>query len=133
MRQENFRITLTAAALLAGLTGCSQQDAQQVRQAVTPPEQHLIWSGDVDDSATVFVQSARSWSDDVTGKGVQNVVAQFQGTLPSSEATVSLKSKSGRGQVEITQQPTKDNNYTAGVRIIDPQAGSEHYQFVLTW
>jgi len=119
--------------MLAVMAGCSQHDAQQVRQAVQQQQAHLAWSGDVDDTATVYVQAAKSWTDDVTGKGVQNVVAQFQGSLPSDEATVSLKSKAGRGQVQITQQPTKDNNYTAGIRIIDPQPGSEHYQFMLTW
>jgi hypothetical protein len=123
-------VVLYAFSSLPAIPGCSPQQQEQIKQA----QQHEVsWSGDVDDSATVYFQGGKSWVDNVTGKPVQNAVATFHGNLPSDVVTASLQSHSGRGQVAITQQPTRDNNYTVAVRIVDPEPSSDHYAFVVTW
>jgi hypothetical protein len=110
--------------LLLAMAGCN---------SVSQPHQ-VTWSGDVDDTATVYFQDSRSWVDNVTGKPVQNINTVFQGELqPSSLITVKLVKTAGRGQVVIVQQPAKDNNFTAAVRIIDPEPAADHYQFTLKW
>ena len=127
-------VLLISSWLVAGCSdfGGSQPVAPGVQVEQSQP--HVSWSGDVDNSATVFVQNGKAWVDDVTGKAVQNATSNFQGTLPVNDGvTVTLASKVGRGTVEIVQQPTKDNNYTAGVRILDPEPGAGQYNFVLTW
>lgn len=94
----------------------------------------VTWSGSVDDTATVYFQSGRSWIDNVTAKGVQNANATFQGDLPSNGlANVALAGVSGRGQVALIQQPTRDNNYTAAVRVVDLAPGPGSYRFTLKW
>ena len=40
---------------------------------------------------------------------------------------------SGRGAVEITQQPSRFNNCTAIVRIHDGSRGADNYEFELIW
>lgn len=130
LRPMRVAMALCAFCGLSALSGCSPQQQEQLKQA----QQHEVsWSGDVDDTATVYFQGGKSWVDDVTGKPVQNAVATFHGSLPSDTATASLQSHSGRGQVAITQQPTRDNNYTVAVRVVDPEPSSDHYSFVVTW
>lgn len=131
MTPKNGRmLPIIAAALTIVASGCSHEQRAEIQQRV---QSSATWSGDVDDTATVYFQGGKSWVDDVTGKPVLATATVFQGTLPSAEATVKLDTKSGRGQVAITQQPTRDNNYTAAVRIVDPQPSSDHYTFRLVW
>jgi len=127
-RLRTFSIVAAGAVIV--FSGCSHEQRAEIQQRV---QSSATWSGDVDDTATVYFQGGKSWVDDVTGKPVQATSTVFQGTLPSAEATVNLASKSGRGQVAITQQPTRDNNYTLAVRIVDPQPSSDHYTFKLVW
>jgi len=118
------RLLITAAIVSAVLTGCSVS---------TTPSQ-VTWSGSVDDTATVYFQGGRSWVDNVTGKPVEDANATFHGDLPANAlTTVTLAKIAGRGQVALTQQPTKDNNYTAAVRVVDLDPDRDHYQFTLKW
>jgi hypothetical protein len=39
----------------------------------------------------------------------------------------------GRGEVEVVREPNADDDYTAVVRIKDPQAGAAFYSFNLNW
>ncbi len=124
---------VAVALVLCSAMGCTQSNSPITVQ-IHQSQPQLTWSGDVDDSATVFVQAGKAWVDNVTGKPVQNSTSNFQDQLPASDGTtVKLASKSGRGTVVITQQPTKDNNYTAAIRIVDSEAGADHYQFQLAW
>ena len=117
-----LRLLGVSIALL--LTGCSVS---------TTPSQ-VTWTGSVDDTATVYFQGGKSWVDNVTGKPVEDASSTFHGDLPSTALTnVALTKIAGRGQVALTQQPTKDNNYTAAVRIVDLDPDRDHYQFTLKW
>jgi len=118
------RLLITAAIVSAVLTGCSVS---------TTPSQ-VTWSGSVDDTATVYFQGGRSWVDNVTGKPVEDANATFHGDLPANAlTTVTLNKIAGRGQTNLIQQPTKDNNYTAAVRVVDLDPDRDHYQFTLKW
>jgi hypothetical protein len=129
-----YRLAVSAPMIGLLLTGagCSQQDQQQVKQQLHIQHQ-LSWSADVDDTATVYLQGAKAWVDNVTAKPVENTVTVFKDTLPSSPVTVQLTKTAGRGQVALVQQPTADNNYTVAVRIIDSAPDRDHYGFTLTW
>jgi len=133
MKQNHRLLIVVGLSILMAVAGCSDDRVTPAGQ-VPQSQPHVAWNGDVDDSATVYVQGGKTWVDDVKGKPVQNTSSNFQGVLPSSDGTtVNLASKEGRGDVEVIQQPTKDNNYTAAVRILDPEPGKDHYKFVLTW
>ena len=120
--QKQLPILLAAATFL--MTGCSVS---------TTPSQ-VTWTGSVDDTATVYFQGGKSWVDNVTGKPVEDANSTFHGDLPSNALTnVALTKIAGRGQVALIQQPTKDNNYTAAVRVVDPDPDRDHYQFTLKW
>lgn len=94
----------------------------------------VSWSGDVDQGATIFIHSHHVWVDNVLGKSVENINVDIAADLPHDyAANVHLDDVRGRGSVELIQQPTADNNYTASVRIRDPEPGRGHYHFRMEW
>ena len=53
--------------------------------------------------------------------------------LPSRDVTITLDRHSGRGNVQVVQQPSSWNNYTAVIRIYDPAGGASFYDFSAFW
>jgi len=46
---------------------------------------------------------------------------------------VRLEKKHGRENIEIVQQPSRNNDFTAVVQIRDKKGGSDDYEFELIW
>lgn len=93
----------------------------------------LVWAGSVDDRAEVALHGRDVQTRTLSGKSVDSVNSQIFGRLPEGRPVfVSLRGR-GRGTVRVVQQPRPDNNFTAVVRIHDPQPGSDHYRFTLEW
>ena len=93
----------------------------------------VTWRGNVDDTIIVYVHRDSVTERTISGKDPQNIDVQFLGRLPHRPVTVMLSDWSGRGHVRIVQQPNPDNDFTAAVRVRDPQDGQSHYKFTLTW
>jgi len=92
----------------------------------------LSWSGNVDDTTTVYL-SGKDIHMDYSRKGVRDVDTHLQGMLPHHFTRVFLDDIQGRGSVQIVQQPSAENGYTAAVRIVDPRRGRDRYHFTLRW
>lgn len=92
----------------------------------------VAWSGTVDNTAVVSVHGRDVQTQTVSGKSVTDINTQVSGRLPHRPVFVSLR-KRGRGDVRIVQQPRPFNDFTAKVRIHDPQPGSHRYRFALVW
>jgi hypothetical protein len=93
----------------------------------------LVWSGNVDDRATVTIHGRDVRTNTVSGKSVDNTNSQIFGRLPTDHPVFVSLNKRGRGMVRVVQQPRPFNNFTAVVRIHDPQPGAGHYRFTLNW
>ncbi len=115
-----------AAVALAALGGIAAP-------AGADPRPSVVWSGDVDDTTIVYVHEHDVRTRDVSGKGSRNVSSEVFGRLPRGPIQVFLDRREGRGRIRIIQQPRPDNDFTAAVRIQDPQSGRGHYSFSLRW
>lgn len=94
----------------------------------------MRWQGAVDDEIQIFVQGSEARTRVITGGEMGNGVSTFTSALPRRRAiTVELASKKGRGSVEIIQQPSSANDFTAVIRIKDPKGGSSRYEFEILW
>lgn len=91
------------------------------------------WSGVVDDTAIITLRGRDVRTRTTSGRSVSNVSEQVNERLPDRRLNVDLRRVSGRGQVEVIEQPSPRNNFTARVRVRDSQAGSARYSFVLAW
>ena len=96
-------------------------------------QSQLRWSGTVDDTAVITLRGRDVRTRTELGRGVTNVSEQVSGQLPDRRVNVALRQVSGRGQVQVIEQPSSRNNYTARVRVRDSQGGSARYSFVLDW
>jgi hypothetical protein len=50
--------------------------------------------------------------------------------LPNQEGTLVIERLAGRGNVDVIEQPSSRNGYTATLRVRDPQGGADSYRFV---
>lgn len=119
-------LALVALGSLAALGMAAAPAHADLRPAMT-------WSGDVDDTTLIYFHARDVRTRDVSGKASVQTSAQVFDRLPRGPVRVFLTERDGRGQVRVVQQPTPDNDFTAAVRIHDPQPGRSHYEIALTW
>lgn len=94
----------------------------------------LRWSGRVDDVVELRINGRNVTAITRSGRRVEDVNSNMRGAgLPNRDVTVTLDQQSGRGQVSVVQQPTAWNNYTAIIRIYDPQGGASFYDLTAFW
>lgn len=94
----------------------------------------LRWSGRVDDVVEIRISGRRVDAITRSGQRVEDVNSNVRGNgLPSRAVTISIDRHSGRGNVQVVQQPSAWNNYTAVIRIYDPQGGASWYDFSAFW
>ncbi|GAB1342834.1 hypothetical protein [Gemmatimonas sp.] len=94
----------------------------------------LRWSGRVDDVVEIRISGRRVDAITRSGQRVEDVNSNVRGGgLPSRAVSISIDRHSGRGNVQVVQQPSAWNNYTAVIRIYDPQGGASWYDFSAFW
>ena len=92
----------------------------------------LRWSGDVDEDLEIQVRPRGVDYRTVSGKVPRGVQSSFT-AMPSTASELIIHQTQGRGNIAVVQQPTPENEYTALVRVRDPQAGYGHYSFEVSW
>jgi hypothetical protein len=97
------------------------------------PAGEVAWTGTVDREVLIRIHGEQATVQTVRGKeSEQEPKATFTGAMPAN-ALVRLLDSSGRGRVELIEQPAEHNNGTAVIRIADPQEGFSQYSFRLSW
>jgi hypothetical protein len=91
------------------------------------------WSGTVDNEVFVLLRGRQFFSTAVRGRTVYNQQTDITNPLPRRPVTVMIQDAQGRGQLEIAEQPDSSNNFTAKVRIVDPEGGAGAYSFTMAW
>jgi hypothetical protein len=93
----------------------------------------FTWSGTVDREAVIVMRGAML---ETRGDGFNDFRdARFRVSeaLPRAYGSVSIARADGRGDVEVIEQPSPFNGYTARVRVRDRQSGADRYRLVVTW
>ena len=92
----------------------------------------LRWSGRVDGVEEIRIRGRRIDSYAVNGAGANDVRSRVNGSLGGG-AYVRLSRAEGRGQVQVVQQPSSSNGYTAVLRVVDRQSGAGYYDIEASW
>jgi hypothetical protein len=93
----------------------------------------VFWRGKVD-IETQLVISGNSLETRVpAGPNWGGESHSFTSPLPSRRVEVSARIVRGRGSVRVIQQPTRNNDFTAIVQILDPQGGARDYELEISW
>ncbi|MBK7599691.1 MAG: BON domain-containing protein [Acidobacteria bacterium] len=94
----------------------------------------VAWSGTVDGVDEIIFSGSSSSVRHISGPPTREVKASFSAPIPRSPVVVRLLSSSGRGSIQIIQQPASSNGYTTIVRIDDTsKSGEKRYEFTLKW
>ncbi len=93
----------------------------------------MTWQGRVDDDVRIRIRGGSADVETIGGTQYDDGQANFFNSLPNRRVTVRLTTQRGRGQIFIEQQPSRENDFTAIVRIKDTRGGASEYAFELTW
>jgi hypothetical protein len=93
----------------------------------------MTWRGRVDDDVRIRIRGGSADVETIGGSPYYDAQPNFSNSLPNRRVTVRLTEKRGRGDIFIEQQPTRENDFTAVVRIKDPKGGASDYSFTLEW
>ncbi|MES2522416.1 MAG: hypothetical protein V4617_06950 [Gemmatimonadota bacterium] len=95
----------------------------------------LSWSGNVDAVVDISIRGANVNYRTLSGATVSNVRSRLNGgALPQRDGQiVSIVNGNGRGSVQVVQQPSRSNGYTAIIRVSDPRGGASAYNFDARW
>jgi hypothetical protein len=93
----------------------------------------MTWRGRVDDDVRIRIRGGTADVETIGGTPYDDGQPNFSNSLPPRRVTVRLTTKRGRGEIFIEQQPSRENDFTAIVRIKDPRGGASEYEFELTW
>lgn len=93
----------------------------------------MTWRGRVDDDVRIRIRGGSADVETIGGTAYSDGQPNFYNSLPPRRVTVRLTMKRGRGDIFIEQQPSRENDFTAIVRIKDPKGGASDYEFELQW
>jgi len=89
----------------------------------------MTWRGRVDDDVRIRIRGGSADVETIGGTPYYDSQPNFFNSLPSRRVTVRLTMKRGRGEIFIEQQPSRENDFTAVVRIRDSRGGASDYEF----
>ncbi|HKG47124.1 MAG TPA: hypothetical protein VKB02_10375 [Pyrinomonadaceae bacterium] len=93
----------------------------------------MTWRGRVDDDVRIRIRGGSADVETIGGTEYSDSQPNFTNSLPNRRVTVRLTQQRGRGQISIEQQPSRENDFTAIVRIRDPRGGAAEYEFTIEW
>jgi hypothetical protein len=121
-------LPLAAAAVVGAAPMAFAQYGSQGRG-----QELFEWSGRVDREVQVVMRgnqvSTRFIGNNESGRARPRVMME----LPRRDGQVVAQMLSGRGSVDVIEQPNPQNGYTAVLRITDPQGGSDNYRVAAYW
>ncbi|MGH9841750.1 MAG: RICIN domain-containing protein [Blastocatellia bacterium] len=107
------------------------RDNANIQEPYTPGR--MTWRGRVDTEILLEVRGSSVTEKNVTGRSFNNGRFKFTAPMPARELDLRIQNKKVRGSVEIVERPSIANNFTAVIRVSDPQKDAADYEFELIW
>lgn len=94
----------------------------------------IAWSGIVDGVDEIIISGSSASVRHISGNVPREAHASFSAVVPRSPVEMKLIWVTGRGSIDIVQQPSAANGFTTIIRIDDSQKGGDkRYEFTLRW
>ena len=94
---------------------------------------NVNWRGTVDDEVQLVIRGNSVEVKTISGQTYSNATYNFTSPLPNRKVNVEVDKKKGRGKVRILQQPSRDNDFTTVIQILDKDGGSKDYELEIYW
>ena len=117
-----FALSISAAAQASENPGENTQTTGKV-----------FWRGMVDAKVYLTIQDSTLKTVTMEGSAQPDGVSSFTSSLPRKNVSVGVNKTKGRGTATVIQQPTRENDFTAIVEIIDDKSGAKEYQLEIFW
>ena len=137
--QNDWAPVQNEVSRLAGALGVRYGSNRSTRAPAVPNRDldraggHFRWQGRVDGSDYVRIRGNAVTIQHVEARNVADASYDLPSPLPRNPVNIQLNKLRGRGRVELVEQPSAANNYTAVVLIQDAQSGDDFYEFELSW
>ena len=103
------------------------------RNSDTGNRELFQWTGRVDREVQISMRDDNVWTRSYSGSETGRARSRVESRLPQSDGYVSVRVLSGRGDVQVVQQPSSRNDYTTVVRVRDAGGGSDQYRIAAYW
>ena len=132
MRTQRW-IQRTVPLAAAAIVGAAPMAFAQWGVARQSGQELFEWTGRVDREVQIVMRgnqvSTRNVGYNETGRARSRVMMD----LPRRDGQVAVQLLSGRGNVDVIQQPSSQNGYTTIVRVTDAGGGSDNYRVAAFW
>ena len=91
------------------------------------------WSGRVDREVRIAMHGRDARTMNTGRVPAQRSRIDVETALPQRDGRVSVRVQDGRGDVDVVQQPSARNDYTAIVRVVDRSSGVDNYRITAYW
>ena len=98
-----------------------------------PSNGRVFWRGKVDIETQLFIKAKNLETRVMAGPNWGGEKFSFTSPLPTRNVTVEILKKKGRGTVRVLEQPSRDNDYTAVIQILDDAGGWKEYELEISW
>jgi hypothetical protein len=93
----------------------------------------VFWRGTVDHHLALVIRERTIETRLLSGKGYPDGTYSFTTPLPARAVLVAVNKTKGRGTARVVQQPSKANDFTTIVEIMDGDGGAKEYQLDIFW
>ena len=93
----------------------------------------MTWRGRVDDDIRIVIRGGQADVETIGGTPYYDAATNFTASLPRRRVAVTLRKIRGRGEISIEQQPSRENDFAAVIRIRDTRGGAGEYEFEVSW
>ena len=91
------------------------------------------WNGVVDKEIQIQLRGNRAYVRPIGAGEDRNSRGRVLGGLPQQTGNLVVQRLEGRGDVDVIEQPSARNGYTATLRIRDQRSGAARYRIVAYW
>jgi hypothetical protein len=91
------------------------------------------WAGVVDKEIRIQLRGNRAWVQPIGAGDDRASRGRVLSGLPQQTGNLVVQRLEGRGDVDVIEQPSYRNGYTATLRIRDPRGGAARYRIVAYW
>jgi hypothetical protein len=123
----------SALAALSLASGVAQAQFPMGRQSNADAFEVYEWRGRVDSEIRLVLRGNRASVERVGSNETRSGSGRLLRRLPRESGTLRVERLDGRGQVDVVQQPSASNGYTAVVRLRDPSGGADDYRIAAYW
>jgi hypothetical protein len=91
------------------------------------------WNGVVDREIQIQLRGNRAYVQAIGAGEDRNSRGRVINGMPQQTGNLVVQRLEGRGDVDVIEQPSARNGYTATLRIRDPRSGAARYRIVAYW